>query len=244
MNGDVPFELREELYLGKGRRRRCYRLPDSDLCVKFYHNPADMAPKLRRIAREISWRRFLRPVNVNYREWRYHQEVVKHLPDMVREAFPEHTELVYCPEKGWGIIASLIRNADGSHPKRVTQELTLLADDNLCLELYHATARLCHELTRLGVRFFDHANILVQWTDGNRFRLRIVDFEPECRSPIPGLEFIGFYVRYKCQSRVERYLAKLRELLEQRQVPEKLLPQVPPTRKRIFKRFAAAMGMF
>ncbi len=243
MNRAKTFEVQEKNFLGKGRRRSCYRMPGTDKCVKFYNEPAKMPDKLKRIRREITWRRFLKPVNINYLEWRYHQHLQKHAPKDILDAFPADLELVYCPQKGWGTVANVIDNYDGSKPRRVNVELKELSDSELCLKIYKETEKLCNTLVRHGIRFFDHYNILVQWSDTKKFKLRIVDFEPICRSPIPGLANIGFYVRYKCQCRMERYLARLRKILSERYPPITIKHKRVKGVKKYVKRLTTAVGI-
>lgn len=219
MSGVKEFVVHEEFFLGKGRRRSCYRIPGSDKCVKFYNLPHQIPSKLPGIKREVAWRRFLKYANINYREWHYYQKLRLQAPPQLVAAFPEHLELVYCPVKGWGTIANVIANYDGSAPRRVTNELADITDPELCLAVYRATEQLCEELVKHTIRFFDYYNILVQWTAVGEFSLRIVDFEPVCRSPIPGLTKIGFYVRHKCRGRVRRYLARMRGVMAARVPP-------------------------
>ena len=217
MNGEAYFLVDERALLGKGRRRRCYRMPGTDLCAKFYHAPSALPPKTRLSIRlDIVLGRLCRAANVNYHEWRYHQYLLGHLPEDIVDAFPEHTEAVYCREKKWGIIETLILNADGTLPRSVAEELKASQDAALCLRIYQETERLLQRFVEHGVRVFDPPNLLVQWTGDGAFRLRIADFEPNCRALIPGLAYIGFYVRGKVRRRAVRYLDKLRNILAEK----------------------------
>ena len=213
MNGEAYFPVDEQALLGKGRRRRCYRMP-GDLCVKFYHDPSALPPKTRLGVRlDIVLGRMFRAMNVNYDEWQYHQYVCRHLPKDIVDAFPEHTEAVYCREKKWGIIETLILNADGTLPRSIAEEFKASQDPALWLRIYQETERLLQRFVEYGVCVFDPPNLLVQWTGDGAFRLRIADFEPNCRAVIPGLAHVGFYVRGKVRRRSERYLAKMRDFL-------------------------------
>jgi hypothetical protein len=244
MNGGYYFLGDERTLLGKGRRRCCYRLPETEYCVKFYHDPAKLPPKTRLSVRlNIVWGRLCRAANINYREWRYHQRLLRRLPEALARVFPEHTEPVYCPAKGWGIIETLIRNADGTWPRTVVEEITASQDAVLCLRLYRETEILFQQLVDHNVCFFDPSNILVQWTEGGAFRLRIADFEPDCRALIPGLSHIGFYVRCKVRRRAQRYLARLDGILAKKRIAREPLPARAPRQVSFFKRFAAAAGL-
>jgi hypothetical protein len=244
MNGGIPFSIDEQALLGRGRRRRCYRLPGTDLCAKFYHNPSRLPPGTRLSIRlNIAWGCLCRAANVNYREWRYHQRLHRRLPAEVARVFPEHTEPVRCPEKGWGIVETLILNADGSLPRTVTEELNAARDAALCLRIYREVEALFQRFVEHGVRFFDPSNILVQWTGDGAFRLRIADFEPDCRALVPGLSHLDFYVRCKVRRRAARYLARLRNILAKKHVSPALPLAFPRQRVSFFKRFALAAGL-
>jgi hypothetical protein len=244
MNGGFHFLGNEEALIGKGRRRRCYRMPGTDLCVKFYHDPSGLPPRTRLSIRlNILLGHLCRAVNVNYREWQYHQRLLRRLPEQLASVFPEHTEPVYCLEKGWGIIESLILNADGTLPRAIIEELRVSRDAEQCLRLYREIESLFQRLVDHNVCFFDPSNILVQWTADGTFRLRIADFEPSCRSFIPGLSRVDFYVRCKVRRRAARYLVRLRNLLAKKHIAQEFLPARSPRPVSFFKRFALAAGL-
>lgn len=235
------FHTDDEGFLGEGRRRRCYRLSDPGLCVKFYRDPSSLPPGTRLSIRlNIACRRMFRCANVNYREWRYHQILQRQLPAELAAVFPEHTEPVFCSEKGWGIIETLILNADGTLPQKVVDELKAARDPALSLRIYQETERLLGQLAEHRVCFFDPSNILVQWTGPQTFRLRIADIEPWCRTLIPWLSRCDFYVGCKVRRRASRYLARLRELLFANGVPPESVGRVSG---RFFQRFAQRAGL-
>ena len=204
----------EETLLGKGSRRRCYRMPGSALCVKFNRLASEFPPKTRlRIRWDTLLGSLFRCLNINYREWKYHQRVLLKLPEDLARVFPEFMEPVRCPKNGWGVIETLIMNADGSQPRRVDQELCDSKDAEQRQRIYEATQDLLQQLADRSICFFDPQNILLQWTGEGRFSLRITDFEPVCRVFVPGMAHVPPYVRYTVRRRAARYLAQLRKHL-------------------------------
>ena len=86
-----------------------------------------------------------------------------------------------------------------------------MQDEGLRRKLYEAAERLFAQLAEHAVCFYDPPNVMVQWTGPERFRLRIVDFEPQGRALVPGLSSFRPYVRSKVRRRCARYLQRLRD---------------------------------
>jgi len=203
-------------FIGKGSRRECYRLQNQDVCVKFYRDPAamDVDRKARLSQRlHVFAARFVRGLNTNIQEWRYHQALKRQLPSDLLAVFPERIEPVYSAERGWGIIESLVLNPDGSLARSVQKELANTQDQELRMRLYRETERLLGQLSEYAVCFFDPPNILVQWLSPDSFRLRIVDFEPSGKEIVPGLSYVKPYVRSKVRRRSNRYLNRLHQMV-------------------------------
>jgi hypothetical protein len=189
-------------------------VPGAGLCVTFYRLFSELPPGARlRVRKDILLGSLFRCLNINYREWRYHQRRLLRLPGDLARVFPEFTEAVRCPKRGWGIAETLVLNEDGSLPRHAGEEMGALQDMGLRREIYGAVAALLERLAEHSVCFFDPQNVLVQWTGGGRFRLRIVDFEPTCRVFVPGMAYVRPYVRRTVRRRAARYLARLRGLL-------------------------------
>lgn len=218
MNGGNYFQTQELAFIGQGRRRICYAVRGTGRCVKFYRNHAELAPGTKlRIRLDILIGRYLHLANINYREWRYHCRLKRRLPQEVMSVFPEYVKPVYDKDKGWGIVETLIRNADGSLSRTVIDEITRTNDPELARRIYSATELLFRRLAEYGVCFFDpRGNVLAQWTGSGNFRLRIADLEPYCRAGIPGLAKIRLYVQCKIRRRAARYLRKLRGIMADR----------------------------
>lgn len=206
--------------VGQGRRRECYLVPGKKVCVKFYRSPGNLPANTRCGVRiDIALGRRFRRLNINFREWRYHQQLLRDLPAELSALFPEHTEPVFCPGRGWGIQESLILNADGTLPRRILHELAALDNPALARRLYLEAARLYQRLAEQGVCFFDVSNVLVQWTGTGTFRLRIADFEPSCRALLPGLIHVRPYVRCKVRRRARRFLKRMERVLAAKGFP-------------------------
>ena len=198
--------------LGEGSRRKCFRIPGQDACVKFYRLPSEYTHKTTLGVRlHIFLARHIPFLNANCDEWRYHRTLRNSLPADLFAAFPEELRPVYSRERGWGIVESLILNADGTPIKRVIAEMSRAEDEGLRRRLYEAAERLFGRLAEHAVCFYDPPNVMVQWTAPGEFRLRVVDFEPQGRALVPGLSYIKPYVRCKVRRRCGRYLRRLRE---------------------------------
>lgn len=190
--------------LGGGSRRECFAFSDS-LCVKFYRRLDDTRIKpFGRVWRDIAIGRFLRMRNINCKEARFREKLVGRVPEALLAVFPEVMEVCYSPERGYGVVESLIRNSDGSE----ACEVGLF---NQCSwRLLEAVKELCGLLEVYAVPFFDTRNILIQWLPNGDFRLRIADIEPTVRALIPGLSHCDWFVRLKLKRRNKAFLERLR----------------------------------
>jgi hypothetical protein len=197
--------------LGEGSRRKCYRLPGRDACVKFYRLPSEYTHKTTPGVRLHIWlARHTPALNVCCQEYRYHRKLRGAVPQDLFAVFPESIEPVYLASHGWGIVESLIVNFDGTPMRRVIAEIALSRDPVLRRRLLEEAERLFARLADHAVCFYDPPNLMVQWTAPGAFRLRVVDFEPKGRALIPGLSSIKPYVRSKVRRRCARYLVRLR----------------------------------
>lgn len=246
MNGGNYFQTQELAFIGHGRRRICYAIRGTGRCVKFYRQRSDLPPGTKwRIRLDILIGRYLRFVNINYREWRYHCRLARLLPKELMSVFPEHVKPVFSQDKGWGIVETLIRNADGSLSRTVIVEMMRAEDPDLARRVYRETERLLRQLAEHCVCFFDpQGNVLVQWTGPGSFRLRIADLEPYCRAGIPGLANVRLYVQCKIRRRAARYLSRLREIMVERGLLEAECGTQPQHRQanKIFLRMARCAG--
>lgn len=209
----MAWEEKDLVLLGHGSRRKCFRIAGELFCVKFYRLPSEYTHETRWGVRlHILQARHLRFLNANCQEWRYHETLRKRLPPDLFAAFPEVLRPVYSKKRGWGVVESLIQNADGSLIRRVATEMEQTTDRQLQRRLYKEAEQLFQRLADYAVCFYDPPNVMVQWTGPETFRLRIVDFEPQGRALVPGLSYIKPYVRRKVQRRCSRYLKRLRTL--------------------------------
>lgn len=212
MNVETVWREAEWVEIGHGSRRKCFRIVGHPYCVKFYRLPSEYTHKTTWGVRLHIWQsRFVRLLNANCQESRYHEALRRRLPADLFAAFPDELRPIYSPERGWGLIESLIENADGTPIQRVIFEMARVQDEGLRRRLYEAAERLFAQLAEHAVCFYDPPNVMVQWTGPERFRLRIVDFEPQGRALVPGLSSFRPYVRSKVRRRCARYLQRLRD---------------------------------
>jgi len=204
--------------LGIGIRRACYAIPDTDLCVKCYRSEEEIAlgkhvgyepfkPLRASVIVEIRKNRFSDRKNTSCQEWRYYRSVIKRAPKELAEAFPETIERLLVPVRGWCLVESMVRNFDGTPPRKFHEACAAVVNDRgLHQRMLSALKSLRDRLVESRIRFYDPQNILVQWTSAASFRLRIVDFEPESRVAIPLDELFPFLARMKIRRRFDRYM--------------------------------------
>ena len=111
------------------------------------------------------------------------------------------------PVRGWCLVESLVRNFDGTPPRKFHEVCaSIINDSSLHHELLSALESLRDLIVESCIRFYDPQNILVQWTSAESFRLRIVDFEPESRVAIPLDALFPPIARMKIRRRFARYM--------------------------------------
>lgn len=190
-------------FLGAGSRRACYEIPGTDLCLKCYRDESTVPNAT--VAREIGKCRHDERRNVCCQEYRYYQELKRRLPDYVFAAFPERLEQVYLPARGWCLVESRVRNADGSPCEHFSRTYRA-ADKTMQAKLVKEFWLLVGAFAAYGVRFYDPQNVIVQHLADGSFRLRVVDFEPASRTLFPIDSLCPAIVRAKVIRRAERYL--------------------------------------
>ena len=191
--------------IGKGSRRVCFRLLDSQFCVKRYRDDGDVGDTVRK---ERERCRFDRRRNTCAQEYDYIRSLETMLPPEVFAVFPEKMELKEDPVHGWYLVESIVLNGDGSMPERFSRTCRA-ANAEMRRRLLAAFRNLAHAFEAAAVRFYDPQNVLVQWKgkpfEGD-FRLRIVDFEPASRAFLPIDLVCPAFRRMKLRRRVGRYL--------------------------------------
>lgn len=208
--------LREQdlVEIGRGARRVCYRIGETGFCVKFLRDPKDADSD-----RKLGWRfrvmlktaRFDRRRNVNCLEaeamMRYRREAGPH----VSAAFPEVVEVVFDEQRGYGVLMSLLANADGSKIIRVEYEMKKRRDPVFSAACCRQLKELFNELIAISAPFFEPANVQIQFLSDGSTRLRLIDFEPVDKKLIPIAEVVPFVRRKNLQRKTARYLRGLRE---------------------------------
>lgn len=203
--------------IGEGTIRCCYRVPDKSLCLKFYapclsHDPTH--PRSLKTRMKLSLTRHLFWLNINMQEWRYYERLKRRLPAELMAVFPEHMEPLYSPRYGWGLTESLLTNYDGSYAQLADEELARLAGSSVAEELYRDIELFFDKAVQYSIALYDPRNILIQWVDPHKYRIRLVDFEPKPKTLIPGLAYLKPFVRFRVRTRSRRYLDAIRKIME------------------------------
>ena len=220
---DQLFKAGAMKRLGIGSRRVCYAIPGTELCVKCYRSEDEIAlgkhvgyepfkPLRASVVDEIRRHRNSDRGNTSCQEWRYLVKLRQRLPEELLSVFPETLERVLAPDRGWCLIESVIRTHDGSPVLKFHEAYAAVHDSDLQNRMLADMDSLCKSLVRYAVRFYDPQNVLVQWTASDRFRLRIVDFEPSSRALVPIDEYLSVLCRLKVRRRFDRYLNTYRHL--------------------------------
>jgi len=212
---EALFQSGQMACLGMGRRRCCYRIPGTSLCVKAYRTlDGREHVENQTIRREIEHNRFSERRNTSCNEWDYFQELKARLPQSLLDVFPGVFERVCVPSRGWCLVEELIANADGTPSVSIETEFRRRpwGDGKAFLaKAIRQIRKLGEELARCAVRFYDPPNILAQFSEDGEFRLRIADFEPMPRTFI-ALEALGpLFVSLKVRRRFGRYRRRLEE---------------------------------
>jgi len=205
--------------IGIGQRRACYLLPGGETCLKVYRSDAEIdegahpertqtRPLRPSVVREIRSARYHGRRNTCCREYAYYQDSATRLPKRLLDVFPERVEQVFVPGRGYGLIESVVRDADG-RPSRPFASVYAGADAYLKKLLVGELNGLAAAFERYAVRFYDPQNVIVQMYADGGFRLRIVDFEPDARTFFrPDAIFQGL-VRLKVRRRFARFRKQL-----------------------------------
>ncbi len=208
--------------LGDGKRRVCWRIPGSALCLKSYRTDEELSSHdgtgvvRKSITREIRLYRHDEKRNTSCLEWYYYQELRSRLPPELLAIFPERVERIHLPAYGWCIVETELKNFDGTPVRQVADELSRIAANggwqaDMCKfrALRNSLIPFFKALADAAVHFYNPQNVLVQWTSPDRFRLRIADFEPSSRTIVALDRWFAFYVSFKCRRRYERFLRSL-----------------------------------
>ena len=199
--------------IGMGSRRACYRIPETDLCVKCYRSDEEIEEGMYNgaqelspsVVREIKCSRFDEKRNTCCQEYRYWRKLRKRLPSKLFSVFPQTMECFFISSRGWCIVQELVLNFDGTVPERFSrvyrassmyEKKQLLADLKVFVSM----------LIAYSVRLYDPQNITIQWISSLEFRLRVVDFEPVSRCLISIDMFCPPLVRAKTIRRVRRWM--------------------------------------
>ena len=204
----------ELVEIGRGARRVCYRIGDTGFCVKFLREPSD-----GQSVRKVGWRfrrmlmsgRFDRRLNVNCLEADAMNRYRREAGPLVSAAFPETVEVVFDERRGYGVLMSYLRNADGTTIIRAEYEMAKRKDSRFTTACYRQLAALFEELIAASAPFFEPANVQVQFLSDGTFRLRLIDFEPVDKKLVPLAEWLPLVRRMNLRRKTGLYLENLRK---------------------------------
>ena len=199
--------------IGQGARRICYRLGETGFCVKFLRDPSDT-----RSERKLGWRfrqmlkngRFDRRLNVNCLEAEAMEKYRHEAGPLVAAAFPEVVEVVFDERRGYGVLMSLVTNADGSLVVRTEYEMKKRGDTAFAARCCQQLEALLKELADASAPFFEPRNVQIQFLADGSTRLRLIDFEPVDKKLIPLTEVVPYMRRRNLQRKARAYLQDLR----------------------------------
>ena len=207
----------ELIEIGQGARRVCYRIGETGYCVKFLRDPND-----KRFGRRLGLHfrqmllksRFDRNMNLNCLEA---EAMVRCRLDACAEvarAFPEVIEIVFDEVRGYGILMTLLENADGSRMIRADNEMARRNDRKFAAECYPRLKAFLENLIEISAPFFEPANIQLQYQADGSFQLRLIDFEPLDKKFIPAANWFSFIRRADLARRTKEFLKELRDKYE------------------------------
>ena len=204
----------ELVEIGRGARRVCYRIGDTGFCVKFLREPsADQSDRKNgwRFRRMLKIGRFDRRLNVNSLEAEAMNRYRREAGPLVAAALPETVEVVFDERRGYGVLMSCLRNADGSPIISAEYEMAKRRDPRFTADCCRRIAALVEELIASSAPFFEPSNVQVQFLSDGTFRLRLIDFEPVDKKLVPLGEWLPFARRINLRRKADLYLKQLRK---------------------------------
>lgn len=202
--------------IGMGSRRVCFAVPGTEYCIKCYKNDEEikegrypgsgaLKPLSKSVVDEIAKARFSEKRNTSCQEYRYWKDLERRVPAEIFSVFPDSVRCVFSQVRGWCLVETLVKNADGSRPDSLF-DFCRNHGPEVKNSLLSAVAALRDRFVEHAVKFYDPQNLIVQIDAQGDFRLRIVDFEPASRMFIPIDDWFKFIVRIKTARRINRYL--------------------------------------
>lgn len=197
-----------------GKRRACYQLGKSGLCVKFYKPIEEcVAGRMKRsIRRDIAWRRFNKFRNSSSEEVYIYQLTRNSLPEDWKRKLPEVCERVFHPDHGWGILETFYANPDGTAIIPYEFEIKRQAGHpEIQNEIYRQSRDFLLQLIESRAFFHEPGNFHVQFDEAGKVSLKLIDFEPESKTLIPLELVFSKFRQIKLRRKAIRYLAGVRE---------------------------------
>ena len=132
----------------------------------------------------------------------------------VAEAFPEVIEIVFDEKRGYGILMTLVTNADGSNLMSADDLMLKRKDRKFAALCYPQLKKLLEALVDIAAPFFEPCNIQAQILADGTPRMRLIDFEPVDKKLFPVAEWVPFIRQADLARRSKEFLKGLRELYE------------------------------
>ena len=196
-----------------GTRRCCYRIGDTDFCVKFYI-PEELYDRERvkpSIRRDILYRRFSRKRNSSSAEVACYERFWMRQPEKIRSKLPPVVERVFHPKLGWGILETYYTNPDGTAIIPYEFEIKRQTSKETQREILRQAEELLETLTNVSAPFYEPGNFHTLLLSDGRVETKIVDFEPTPKTAIPLERYCALWRRMKLRRKARRYLRHIRE---------------------------------
>lgn len=195
--------------LGEGARRVCYRIGETGYCVKFMRDPATTES-----TQKFGWRfryalkhyRFDRRHNINCLEAEAMEKYRVKAGPLLAAALPEEVEIVYDEKMGYGILMSMLRNADGTPVISVDYEIERRQNISFTRSCKAQMRSILDELIACAAPFFEPNNFEAQVVADGSVRVRIIDFEPCDKKFLPVAEYVGWLRRRNLRRKAAAYL--------------------------------------
>ena len=202
--------------IGVGARRICFSIGETGYCVKFLRTLEDdpMRPLGWRAKRMLKHDRFNRKRNINCLEAEAMEKYRVLAGPRVAAALPEVVEIVFDEERGWGVLMSELRNADGSGMRSSVFEAFDRRQDAVFVHGTFAAMRaLIADLIAVSAPFYEGDNFVTQFAADGSWCLRIIDFEPLGKKFFAPERYLPFYrrwlIRRQSEKVFEKYLLRL-----------------------------------
>ena len=197
--------------IGVGARRICYSIGDTGYCVKFLRTQEDrptrpLGWKARRILKKY---RFDKNHNINCLEAEAMEKYRTLAGPRIAAALPEVVEIVFDEERGYGVLMSELKNANGSGVKSAVLEMINRPEDvAFHRATFDAMRVLMNDFIAIAAPFYEADNFVTQFAADGSWQLRIIDFEPQGKKLLSPERYLKFYRRWFVRRQCEKVFAR------------------------------------